>query len=379
LPKLLPYLVLSFALLFSAQVFAQEGFVSYKAPDAPESPDGPYIIYGKEGVKAYWANISEKTKGSINWADASEATLPEFVTFRPELVDPDREFNLPESSVYSDVEKIAAISDIHGQYPVAKKLLETHGIIDEDQNWTFGNGHLVIVGDIFDRGDQVNQTLWLIHNLQLQAEEEGGKVHYLLGNHETMILEGDDRYIHRSYRITSALMTRTYQQLYGPDTYLGRWLRSLPLAVKINDLVFVHGGLSKEVVKAMNDVDNLNRLYHKYLIDTDVMMVTGRSGKLALLHTPEGGPLWYRGYFKGETIEEKDLQWVLKRLDASRIIVGHTSFKAIQSFFDGRIIAVDSSIKFGNMGELLLIQGDKFYGAGLLGEKEALFDRIAAE
>ncbi|WP_154640137.1 metallophosphoesterase [Lewinella sp. W8] len=352
---------------------------SLSAQEEATGPDGPYLIYGEEGLTAYWANIDEKTKESVSWAEITEAALPDFASFRPELVDPEREFKLPESVVYKGVKKIAAISDIHGQYPVARKLLETHGIIDENQNWAFGEGHLVVVGDVFDRGDQVNQTLWLLHNLQLQAEAAGGKLHFLLGNHETMILEGDDRYVHRNYRITSALMTRTYQQLYGPDTYLGKWLRSLPLAVKINDLVFVHGGLSKEVVKAIDDdLDNLNHLYHKYLIDGNIVEATGRSGKLALLYQREG-PLWYRGYFMEEETTEKDLNWILKRMGASRIIVGHTSFEAIRSYFDGRVIAIDSSIKFGNMGEVLLIQDNKFYGGGLLGDKEAIFNRIAGD
>lgn len=378
-PPNLPILILRTDLLYYLLFWALLLNTPLRAQESPATPDGPYLVYGEEGVTAHWTNIDEKTKGSIAWDEVSEATLPQFRSFRPDLVDPEREFKLPESAVFKAVHKIAAISDVHGQYEVARKLLETHGIVDKHQNWSFGKGHLVIVGDVFDRGDQVNEMLWLLHNLQLQAEEAGGKLHFLLGNHETMILEGDDRYVHRNYRITSALMTRTYQQLYGPDTYLGRWLRSLPLAVKINDLVFVHGGLSKEVVRAMDDVDNLNHLYHKYLIDGNILEATGRSGKLALLHHQREGPLWYRGYFMEESPAEKDLGWILKRLGASRIIVGHTSFDAIKAYYDGRVIAIDSSIKFGNMGEILLIQGDKFYGGGLLGKKEALFDRVAAE
>jgi len=83
------------------------------------------------------------------------------------------------------------MSDVHGQYNAARELLLNAEVIDENNRWVCGEGHLVIVGDIFDRGPDVTPTLWLIHNLQQEAERAGGRVHFLLGNHETMILGND--------------------------------------------------------------------------------------------------------------------------------------------------------------------------------------------
>ena len=35
--------------------------------------------------------------------------------------------------------------------------------MDEKYQWIFGKGHLVICGDLFDRGNDVAAELWLIY------------------------------------------------------------------------------------------------------------------------------------------------------------------------------------------------------------------------
>ena len=335
----------------------------------PVALDGPYLFYGEDGVVARWTNTEARTAEQQAYTPETAATLPRFTTFRPELVNPDRDFTPLPAKQYTGVNTIVALSDIHGQYETGRKLLLANGVIDETNDWAFGAGHLVVVGDIFDRGDQVTETLWLIHNLQVQAVKAGGMVHFLLGNHETMILEGDDRYLNAKYRITTSLLGKFYHELYGPDTYLGRWLRSLPLAVKINGTIFIHGGLSREVVREVSDISRINELYHEYLIDAeDMEEVVSGSPRMNLLHG-RLGPLWYRGYFSKNTFSERDLEYVLRKTEADRIVVGHTSFTAIQGFYDNRIIAVDSSIKFGSVGEVLILEGDRSYRGTINGDR----------
>ena len=38
--------------------------------------------------------------------------------------------------------------------------MKSLGIIDKNLNWKFGKGHLVVLGDIFDRGSMVTEVLW---------------------------------------------------------------------------------------------------------------------------------------------------------------------------------------------------------------------------
>ena len=46
------------------------------------------------------------------------------------------------------------------------------------------------VGDQLDRGDNEIQILYFLERLQKEAEEAGGKLHVLNGNHETMNVAG---------------------------------------------------------------------------------------------------------------------------------------------------------------------------------------------
>lgn len=46
------------------------------------------------------------------------------------------------------------------------------------------------VGDQLDRGDNEIQILYFLERLQREAEEAGGKLHILNGNHETMNVAG---------------------------------------------------------------------------------------------------------------------------------------------------------------------------------------------
>ncbi|MBC6994723.1 metallophosphoesterase [Neolewinella lacunae] len=338
-------------------------------------PDGPYLVYQGEDLVGYWTWPEERRADSVRWADHAAATLPDFPGFRASSVLPDQPFRRSGQVDWQNVKKVAALSDIHGQYETARKLLQAQGIIDEERNWAFGEGHLVIVGDVFDRGDQVNATLWMIHDLQQQAEAAGGKVHFLLGNHETMVLAGDIRYIHKRYLLTTALVRKSYQSLYGPDTYLGRWLRSLPLTVRINNVVYVHGGFSPDLLKEVSTLQKINDTYHEHLIDVNPTVATCDSPKLKLLHGANG-PLWYRGYFVDSDFTDRDVDRILKKVEAEHLVVGHTSFDAVKSYFGGKVLAVDSSIKFGSIGEVLLIEDGKFWRGDLHGGRLPLLEAV---
>lgn len=336
--------------------------------------DGPYLNYDAEGkLMVQWAWPEDKKYGSVEWSKDILKKLPPFRAFQPNLIEPGYRFDRSQQVYFNGVKNIAVVSDIHGQFDVIKKVLTGHGIIDEDLHWAFGEGHFVIVGDVFDRGGQVTETLWLIYNLQIEAKAAGGKVHFLLGNHETMVMDRDVRYVNKRYMTTSALLQMPYYDLFGLDSYLGQWLRSLPLTVRINDMVFVHGGFSKDLLREVSSLKTINNLYHKYLIDSPPGLAESGTERLDILKGREG-PLWYRGYFLDREFEEKDIDRILKRVGASRMVVGHTSFQAIRTFFNGKVLAVDSSMKFGSMGEVLLIEDGDFVRGGLLGERVDLFD-----
>lgn len=135
-----------------------------------------------------------------------------------------------------------------------------NGIIDESFNWTFGEGHLIINGDVFDRGKQVTECLWLIYSLEEKAKLAGGYIHFILGNHELMNLSGNLSYVKEKYLQNSVKIGKEYNDLYSKESELGRWLRTKNIIEKIGDLLFVHAGISKEVNELQMSVGQINDL-----------------------------------------------------------------------------------------------------------------------
>lgn len=270
-----------------------------------------------------------------------------------------------EQLKYKKVKKIAALSDIHGQYELAIEILINHQIIDANHNWSYGEGHLVIVGDIFDRGPQVNETLWLLYQLEQQATVAGGKVHVLLGNHEYMIFHHDLRFIHRKYALASSLLKTRYTDLYGKETVLGRWLRSKPTIIKINDNTFVHGGISKAFLATEYNIAQINRIMSQSI---DVEISKLENSEDYLIYFGRTGPIWYRGYFL-DSLPDEEISDILSSIFSKHIVVGHCSNETVVELYDGKVYGVDSSIKLGEYGELLLIEGKQYYRGTKSGER----------
>lgn len=277
---------------------------------------------------------------------------------------------IPEPSTYTNVKKVAALSDIHGQYDLALTLLKNNKIIDKNLNWKFGKGHLVIAGDIFDRGPKVHETLLLMFKLEQQAKKKGGRVHFILGNHEYMILHNDLRYIHRKYRETSKLLNVNYGELYGKSTVIGRWLRSKATIIKINKDYFVHGGVSKKFISktgfSSKTIHNINTTMRASINRSKKEM---KSTDFYKTYYSSKSLIWYRGYFR-DKLKDSEINEIFHSLDAKHIVVGHCSNKEVVQLFDHKIYGVDSSLKKGKYGELLLIKKNKYLRKTLQGKRK---------
>jgi hypothetical protein len=195
--------------------------------------------------------------------------------------------SLPLSAVasqwqYSGAERIVAVSDIHGAYDAMVATLQNAEVLDKELGWSGGATHLVIVGDILDRGPDSREAMDLLMQLEQQAEAAGGMVHVLIGNHEAMNLVGDLRYVSReefadfaaeetdeererwlaefarrkneggdiSDEVRREFDERfpvgffAHRREFEADGKYGAWLLSQPVVVVINGTAFVHGGLS---------------------------------------------------------------------------------------------------------------------------------------
>lgn len=264
--------------------------------------------------------------------------------------------------------RFAAISDIHGQYHLMLQLLQAAGIIDAEHNWRYGRNHLVVVGDVMDRGDKVTEALWLLYQLQQQAQAAGGALHLLPGNHETMVLRGDLRYVHPRYLQVARQLDTQLPALFGTDTVLGQWLRQLPLFIRINDTLFVHGGLSPELsTRSQSPAQLLNSFGQSWGLTKQQL----QQHELWQFLQGSTGPLWYRGYFSHTSSTATDITQLRQQLaafGAQQIVVGHTSMDDVYQHHGGLVYSVDSSIKKGKSGALLHFIEGQWFRSGLDGK-----------
>ncbi|TAJ95091.1 MAG: hypothetical protein EPO31_01575 [Gammaproteobacteria bacterium] len=201
---------------------------------------------------------------------------------------------------WSGVERVVAVADIHGAWDAFSRLLRQLQLVDDDLDWQGGATHLVIVGDVLDRGDESRRVLDLIMKLESEAPAAGGRVHMVLGNHEVMNLLGDLAYVsegeYASYAADEdptdrdaawrrfknlnsgkdpeaalkAEFNRRYPQgFFGHRRYFsvagpyGKWLLQRPVLLQVDDSLFLHGGYSQMLLST--GVAAINRDYGETL------------------------------------------------------------------------------------------------------------------
>lgn len=310
-------------------------------PTFPAQRDGPYVlINGEQRI----ALTLEPRPGS----EAVAVRAP--VTTQVEVVVDDTaatRFVVPLRSSYPRQkvswpmpEKWLAVSDFEGNFTAATKLLRAQGVIDEHLRWSFGDGHLVLVGDMVDRGENVVPLLWLLYKLEGEARAAGGGLHYVLGNHEIYLLQGRPEYAHTKYYGTARVAGIAYGDLWSRQTELGRWLRSKPMLIRIGDTLFTHGGISPQVLATGLDLAKIDALAARY---SDVNARADNPGMAVILG--DGGLVWYRGLAKGnerQPIASADhVDRLLAHFDAKRIAIGHTLAEHVGYSYSGRALRTD--------------------------------------
>ena len=375
--------------------------------------------------------MTVRNGGRFAWAAVLAATLLLCVPPGRSSVDEAGRFE------WRGVSRVVAVGDTHGSFEEARTLLLRLGLIDGSGSWTGRGDHLVFVGDLLDRGSRERELLDLVRRLQSEAESAGGRVHVVLGNHEAMNLVGDFRYVspagflafgefarpddrdkawsdyQKSMR-GAALSKEELRQLFDeahPPGYFGRarafgpggeyaeWLLRQNAMLKVNDVIFVHGGLT-EAIADQGLVETNQRVFSdirefmkqravleeeggvlRFADFREVMSAaaalesypaSGRNGRArtaaaglrgfldSIVVTPDG-PLWYRGNsLEDERIERERVEECLELLDARAIVVGHTVTRSgrIQSRFGGALYRTDVGLyKSGRPQALVFADG----------------------
>lgn len=299
--------------------------------------DGPIIIHEENGMKSYSIipdmNSFTTVRKSVTKDDTFACNIgASGRTFSFKL----KKSIVNEPDNYPLPPKMLVISDIEGNFEGFESILTGAGVIDSQFNWTFGNGHLILPGDFLDRGLNVSECLWLIYKLETEAEQAGGKVHFILGNHEVMNMREDLRYVRKKYLANADSLGLDYKKWYSAESELGRWLRSKNCIERIGSYIFVHGGISPQLQAANMNIGEINS-HLRIVIDKPFDSTSTYVDSLIL---KSKGPLWYRGMALGE-LSADSVTGILQQLDADKVIIGHTVFDEITSLYNGSVIAID--------------------------------------
>ncbi len=333
---------------------------------------------------------------------------------------------LPAQQLGADPsDRVVAIGDIHGDFEAFVSILQTAGLVNDRNRWIGGAATLVQTGDFTDRGSEVRAVMDLLMSLEAQAESAGGRVEVLLGNHEVMNLMRDVRDVNpqvyasfidgesearrktafRAYRrlrmsrlsasITASDLQQQeddwmaahppgfleYQEALGLRGHYGRWLRAKPVAIQLDDTIFLHAGISPELADL--SLEDINERVWRELEAFDAYQRELVARKLTLpfftfeeilmtvqtvLYPPgaqppavlervlsiggwftvhPGGPLWFRGYATWPDDEgTAHIVRLLDRYEAARFVVGHTvpTTKRITSRLEDKVFLIDTGM-----------------------------------
>jgi hypothetical protein len=208
----------------------------------------------------------------------------------------------------------------------------------------------------------------LVMRIEGQALKAGGRVHALLGNHEVMNVSGDLRYTspeefaafatsdsaevrERAYAILADPAQRDdpayrdlwekahplgwveHRQAFGPTGRYGTWIRQRNAVVKINDYLFLHGGIGPTVAALpLSDINEGIRAEMRLPTVPPDGLGAGRAG-----------PLWYRGLAEGDEEQLRPhVDQVLAAHGVAHMVVGHTTTPgAVVPRFGGKVLLID--------------------------------------
>jgi hypothetical protein len=207
----------------------------------------------------------------------------------------------PKKASAEPSESLVAIGDVHGDFDDFVAILQHIGLIDKQNHWTGGKTTLVQVGDILDRGPKPREVMDLMMALEKDAEQAGGRVVSLLGNHEMMNIMGDLRYVtptnyasfadsksaqrqksayedYAKWRIRHPELISELSQpmelteaewmarhplgfveqreAFSPKGEYGKWLRGHNALAQVGGEIFLHGGIHPDLAQIKVDAVN---------------------------------------------------------------------------------------------------------------------------
>jgi len=284
--------------------------------------------------------------------------------------------------------RLVAVGDLHGNFEGWVQILRVAGLLDRKGAWTGGDATLVMTGDVVGRGGYPKRIYLWIRRLMREAEASGGRLEFLLGNHEALSMhhihsyttveeyrdfapasEFDQRELREnlatlpspgggdSQRNAAMLdVSRLQEEPLGwlefrramaPSGMVGRWLLRRPTLFVVGKTLFVHGGVHPRY-SIWKPEELEDRIRAELTRCVPYFELDSRNPAVA-----EDGPHWYRiALRKAERDLAAELDETLGNWSLDRMVVGHTptflidprSAGHILSKASGRLLCIDVGI-----------------------------------
>jgi len=239
----------------------------------------------------------------------------------------------------------------------------------------------VQVGDIFDRGDDDYYILQKIHQLNEEAQEQGGALISILGNHEVMSIRANHKFVTPRSCIPFLDMKQELDEFlegdwsafehlpelercraaaFMPGGILSKKMALHPAVIKVGSTLFCHGGLAPGTLAAyggtVGGAADAASLWIQGLGPFPEELLGGKPGSETII--------WNRAYSMPESKELADaahraaLEATLALTGCERMVVGHTPQQVgINSAADGKVWRIDTGLSefYGGPTEVLEI------------------------
>ena len=226
--------------------------------------DGPHVFRSGTGFEIV-DTVPDGEGWQVRMIDAPAQPLPILTVHVANAVHTRFEVRLrppsppANASLSTNPSRLLMVSDMEGEFDKFVALMQSQGAMDGRLHWSFGDGHVALLGDFVDRGHDMVPLLWLLYRLDDEAQQAGGRLHYVLGNHEQLGLAGKTKYWPRHLVATAhALGDGGNERLFSSNSVLGSWLRSKPVIARVGDHLLVHGGISREFLDLQLGVEAAN-------------------------------------------------------------------------------------------------------------------------
>ena len=262
--------------------------------------------------------------------------------------------------------RIVAIGDIHADINAMRGVFRLAGAIDEQDQWIGGELTVVQLGDMIGRSDDERQVLDLIFDLQEQAEQAGGRLYALIGNHEIMGARVDNQAVGpnpfaawqnvegldlRDSRLENLLLNERHRgaALMAGGPYAQR-LSAWPTVLQLGDTVYVHGG----VVPRWADygIERINEDVSAWLrgdsqFEPDSSQRVDDSDRV----------MWARHFSaRVDSFDCQMLDTSLEILGARRMVVAHSRHPQITSYCNEKVWVIDTGMSRAYGGQIQALE-----------------------